>query len=175
MVDRSSLIFCFWCFYSSTASRHMICWRCFSRHLLFRCFDTTSTPHLSRFTDGSIYAPRAIRLSFSWYLSQLIVVFSPKHSLLSLKSVLKGFFKLHQAFLHEVSFYSLAFHAFMFLKPRFWDFFKKKLGFFKIDEILLKFWVSFEDLILKTSCIALHLHYSSIIIHLDVCNLFVCW
>ena len=34
------------------------------------------------------------------------------------------------------------------------------MGFFKIDEILLKFWVSFEDLILKTSCIALHLHYN---------------
>ena len=34
-----------------------------------------------------------------------------------------GFFKLHQAFLHVVSFYSLAFHAFMLLKPRFRDFF----------------------------------------------------
>ena len=73
-----------------------------------------------------------------------------------------------------VSFYSLAFHAFMFLKPRFWDFIKN-LGFFKINEILLKFWVSFEDLILKTSYVALNLHYNSIIMHLDVCNLFVCW
>ena len=54
LVDQSSLISCFWCFYSSTASRHMICRRCFSRHLLNKCLDTTSTPHLSRFTEGSI-------------------------------------------------------------------------------------------------------------------------
>ena len=59
----------------------------------------------------------------------------------------------------------------MLLKPRFWDFFFFKLEFFKIDEILLKFWLVFEDLILKTSYIALHLHYNSIIMHLDVCNL----
>ena len=38
LVDRSSLISCFWCFYSSIASRHMICQRCFSRHHL----DTSS-------------------------------------------------------------------------------------------------------------------------------------
>ena len=38
---------------------------------------------------------------------------------------------------------------FMFLKPWFWDFFKKIWGFLKIDEILLKFWVSFWRFDLK--------------------------
>ena len=53
-VDWSSLISCFWCFYSSIASQHIICRRCFCRHLLDRCLNTTSTRHLSRFTKGSI-------------------------------------------------------------------------------------------------------------------------
>ena len=30
--------------------------------------------------------------------------------------------------------------------------------------------MGFEDLILKTSCIASHEHYNNIVMHLDVCN-----
>ena len=73
---------------------------------------------------------------------------------------LQGFFKLHQAFLHVVSFYSLAFHAFMLLKPRFWVFFFKDLWFLKLLRYCFNFGLVFEDLILKTSCIALQLHYN---------------
>ena len=111
---------------SLTPSRQM------SRHHL----DTSSVEIYWGFYLSSSCNPPVI----SRYLSRLIFVFSPKHSLLSLKFVLQGFFKLHQAFLHLVSFYSLALHAFMFLKPRFWDFFKKKIGIFQIwwdiDDIL---------------------------------------
>ena len=53
----------------------------------------------------------------------------------------------------------------------FWGFW----GFSKLMRYCWNFGLVFEDLILKTSCIALHLHYNSIIMHLDVCNLFVWW
>ena len=51
----------------------------------------------------------------------------------------------------------------------FWDFYKiwgfqNQRGFCEI------FGIGFEDLILKTSCIAAHEHYNSIVMHLDVCN-----
>ena len=53
----------------------------------------------------------------------------------------------------------------------FGGFFFENLGFFKIKEVFLKFFgVGFEDLILKTSYIASHEHYNSIVMHLDVCN-----
>ena len=74
----------------------------------------------------------SVEIYWGFYLSSschLPVIFSISLSIdfcfLSLKSILQGFFKLHQAFLHLVSFYSLALHAFMFLKPRFWDFLQK--------------------------------------------------
>ena len=56
----------------------------------------------------------------------------------------------------------------MFLKPRFWGFWNI-LGYFKIDELLLKFWDGFCLHDLKTSCIASHMYYNYIFMHLDVC------
>ena len=44
------------------------------------------------------------------------------------------------------------------------------MGFFKLMRILqIFFGMGFQDLILKTSCIASHLHYNYIFMHLDVC------
>ena len=41
---------------------------------------------------------------------------------------------------------------------------------FQIDEVFANFFgMGFKDLILKTSCIASHLHYNYIFMHLDVC------
>ena len=45
----------------------------------------------------------------------------------------------------------------------------KILGFFKIGELLLKFWDRFCLHDLKNSCIASHMHYNYIFMHLDVC------
>ena len=43
-------------------------------------------------------------------------------------------------------------------------------GIFQIDEVFCKsFGIGFKDLILKTSCIASHLDYNYIFMHLDVC------
>ena len=76
-------------------------------------------------------------------LSRYFSVFSPKT--LSSHSNLgsQGFFKVFQVFLYLVSFQSFFIHAFHVLKPRFWSFWKI-LGFFKIDELLLKFWIGFS-------------------------------
>ena len=43
-------------------------------------------------------------------------------------------------------------------------------GIFQIDEVFAIFFgMGFKDLILKTSCIASHLHYNYIFMHLDMC------
>ena len=62
----------------------------------------------------------------------------------------------------------LHFNAFHSLKPKFLGFakfgvFQNQRGFCKI------FGMGFEDLILKTSCIAFHVHYNCIFMHLVVC------
>ena len=63
-------------------------------------------------------------------------------------------------------------HAFHVLKPRFWGIWKI-LGFFKIDEFLLKFGLGFSLHEFKISCIAFHVHYNCIFMHLVVC--YTCW
>ena len=103
--DLSTLFFFF------TPTRQM------SQHYL----DTSSVEIYWGFYLSSSCNPPVI----SRYLSRLIFVFSPKHFLLSLKFFLQGFFKLHQAFLHLVSFYSLALHDSCFWNLGFEIFFKK--------------------------------------------------
>ena len=143
----------------STPARQM------SRHHL----DTSSIEiYWGLYLSSSCDLPVIYSISLSIYCCFL------SQTLTSLPQICStGFFKLHQAFLHVVSFYSLAFHAFMLLKPRFRDFFFFFLncGFSKLMRYCWNFGLVFEDLILKTSCIALHLHYNSINMHLDVCNL----
>ena len=60
-----------------------------------------------------------------------------------------------------------------FMHFKFWN-----LSFevFENFGVFQNWWVFVEILgWVKISCIALHMHYNCIFMHLDVCNLFVCW
>ena len=85
---------------------------------------------------------------------------------------LKHFFEINLVFLHWVSFNSLIFMHFILWNLRFWDF-CKIWSFSKSKRFFCNFWMGFEDSILKTSCIAFHVHYNYIFMHLVVC--YTCW
>ena len=102
------------------------------------------------------------------------LIFSPPKPLSHSKLLPQGFFKVFLSFSSLGVFLISHFHAFHVLKPRFWGFWKN-LGFFKIDEFLLKFGMGFYLNEFKISWTASHKHYNSIIMHLDVCKLIVCW
>ena len=116
--------------------------------------------------------------SFLLNLSRLFLVFSPpKHSHLSQKlqpTWFSAFSCLKSLSMISLSFILHAFHAF---RSRFWVF-EIFLGFFKIDEVFVKFlgWFCINDP--KCSCIASHLHYNNVSCILDVCLLccnILCW
>ena len=129
----------------------------FSTHYLSTLFFSTPTRQIPRHLINTL----SVEIYWRFYLSSSCdpsVIFSISlsidlcflsYTISSLPQICSTrFLQASPSFLHVVSFYSLAFHAFMFLKPKFWDFFKN-FGFFKIDEILLKFWVSFWRFDLK--------------------------
>ena len=129
--------------------------------------DRSLTPlDLLRFTNGLYKGHSRFLISF---LSIYLAFLPPKTSLPHRQPLPQGFFKFIQVFLHLVSFKSLIFMHFMLCNLSFWDFckiwdFQNQRGFYEI------FGMSFEDLILKTSCIASHEHCNSIVMHSDVCN-----
>ena len=105
--------------------------------------DTFRHLHLSSFTEG-LYIHSSWSDSHFFDLSRSVRTYSsPKHYLSHSKPLPLWFFKLFQDFHPLVSFLSLILHAFHVLKLRFWGFWKI-LGFFKIDELLLKFWDGFS-------------------------------
>ena len=126
-------------------ARHLldtyICRRAFSQHLPRQMAQHLSTPYLSRFTKDLFKLPHAIRSSFLSISLSIALCFLSQTLSSHSNLVSQGFFKIFQDFILLVSFYSLILHAFHVLKPRFWGFFWKSLGFFKIDELLLQFWV----------------------------------
>ena len=109
LVDQSSLISCFWCFSSSTTSRHMICRRCFSWHLFDRCLDATSTPHLSRFTNGLYILLVRSAAHFYWSFSRYLCLFTSQTFLTHSNPLPLGFSSFFQVFLHLLSFWSPSF------------------------------------------------------------------
>ena len=102
-------------------------------------------------------------------------ILSPPKTLSLTPNLFPNVFHAFSSFsLHLVSLFSLIFMHFMFWNrgfgvfEKFWDF-SKLMSFcwnFKMGCCLNKF---------KISCIASHKHYNSIIIHLDMCKLIVCW
>ena len=137
----------------STPPRHLICQDLLMDYIFFSCDLQLISIDLS--LDTSVFSPpKPFSLTpnlFPWD-SQAFSSFS------SLGKLLISFIYMH------FMFWNLGFGVF----EKFW-------GFSKLMKFCWNFGLVFEDLILKTSCIALHLHYNSIIMHLDVCNLFVCW
>ena len=141
---------------SSTPSRQL--------HLLTLFFSTPSsidgsTPLSVENYWGSIYRFCVIRTSFlSISLSIPLSPYLPNHSF-SLQTTFPSDF---QGFSSLGKFLISHFHAFHVLKSRFW-------GFSKLMSYCWNFWMGFDDLILKTSCIAFHVHYNCIFMHLVVC------
>ena len=175
-MDRSSIISCFWCFYSLTASRHMIYQHCFfltpARQISWHHLDTSFV----EIYWWSIYSPHAIRNSLlSISLSLDTLDFSSPKPL----SLTPNLFPWDSQAFSSFSSLGKLLISFIYMHFMFWNLgfgvFEKFWGFSKLMKYCWNFGLVFEDLILKTPCIALHLLYNSIIMHLDVCNLFLCW
>ena len=129
--------------------------------------------YLSRFTELLYIRLAQSVCHFTRHLSWSIHPFTSQTSLTHSKLLPQGFFKLFQDFIHLVSFLCLIFIHFMFWNLGF-GIFEKFWGFSKFLSFCWNFGMGFKELILKTSCIASHEHYNSIIMHLDVCKLIVC-
>ena len=104
------------------------------------------------------------------------LAFSPPKTLslplqISFPSVLQAFSSFS---LHLVSFFSLIYMHVMFWNLGF-GVFEKFWGFSKTMSFCWNFGMTFCLNEFKISCIASHKHYNSIIMHLDVCKLIVCW
>ena len=103
------------------------------------------------------------------------LVFSPPKTLSLTPSLFPGNFQAFSSFfLHLVSFFSLIYMHFMFWNLGF-GIFEKFWGFSKLMSFCWNFGMGFCLNKFKISCIALHKHYNSIIMHLDVFKLIVCW
>ena len=104
LVDRSSIISCFWCFSSSTASQHMICQCCFfltlARQMSWHYLDTSSVENYW----WSIYSPRVICNSFLLISLSIPLTFRLPNLSHSLQTSSLRILKLFQVFLHLVSF-----------------------------------------------------------------------
>ena len=131
LVDRSSIFSTFCGIFPRQSLDNFICRRLFAQHLS-RHF------YLLRFTRLIFKWELRFPSHFSQSLSRQTCNLTSQNTLSHSKPHSQVFFKLFQVFssLGKVLFSHL--HAFHVLKPRFWGFWTI-LGFFKIDEFLLKF------------------------------------
>ena len=108
----------------------------------FKAWHLLTPLDLSKITELLYIGSARFGSHFSRSLSILIAFSPPKTSLSHSKLQPQGFFDLDQVFLHLVRVLILLFHAFHAFGLTFWDFLKI-LGFFKIDEVIVKFlgWV----------------------------------
>ena len=157
--------------FSTAASIDALNSRHFSRQMSRHLSQHLST-HLSvEIYWTSIYRFYAIRFSFlSIALSSLL----PNHSRSLQTSFPSDFQAFSSFFLHLVSFFSLIYMHFMFWNLGF-GVFENFWGFSKLMSFCWNFGMGFCLNEFKISCIASHKHYNSIIMHLDVCKLIVCW
>ena len=131
-VDRSSIMSCFWCFSSSTASWHMICRRCFfltpARQMSRHHLDTSFVENYW----WSINSPRAIRSSLLSISLSILQTFHLPNLSHSLQTSSLGILKLSSSLssLGKLLIYFIYIH-FMFWNLGFGIFFKKNLGFFQ--------------------------------------------
>ena len=127
----------------SIPSRYLNYRRPVPRHLSQQLPRYLPIPQLSSITEGFIYSSIAILLSFLRSLSICLWLFISQTLYFSLQTSSSRFLQAFSSFStfgkHLIPLYS----CISCLKPRFWDFLKI-LGFFKIDECLMKFWVGFS-------------------------------
>ena len=139
-MDRSSFFLAFCWFVPRQILNSFICQRLFPWHLARHL-----SRHLywSRFTRLLFKRESRLPSHFSWSLSWQTCLFTSQNSFSLTLNLIPmcstSFFKFFSS-LGKFLFSYL--HALHVLKPRFWGFWKI-LGFFKIDEFLLKFWDGF--------------------------------
>ena len=119
---------------------------------------------------------------YIYVIHNLVLIFSISLDLLHLftSQTLSTFSKssTHVIFgfsLLKITWYDLfllILHAFHVLKLKFWGF-EKFWDFSKLMSYCWNFWVGLCLCDLKTSCIAFHVHYNCISMHLVVC--YTCW
>ena len=174
-MDRSCLFSCACCFVPRQILDSCICRRCFSGHLSWQMSQHLSTPLSVKIYWTLIYRFCAIWFSFlSISLSIALSPLLPNHSL-SLQTSFPSDFQAFSRFsLHLVCFLSLIYMHFMFWNLGF-GVFENFWGFSKLMSYWWNFGMGFCLNEFKISCIASHKHYNSIIMHLDVCKLIVCW
>ena len=166
------LLFCVFASFLDTSSAAASVDVVFLDTFLDRCLDTSRQLYLSRITEA-LY----IGLSWSILISSISLDLSapvhlPNHTLslqTSFPSVFQAFSRIS---LHFVSFDSLFFMHFILWNLSFWDY-CKIWGFSKSKRFCAIFGMGFEDSLLKTSCIAFHVLYNCIFMHLVVC--YTCW
>ena len=166
---------CLWCFSSSTASRHFVYRRCI---FLDTCLTDGSTPPRHLICQDLLMVfntPRAIRSSLLSISLSFFQTFHLPNLPYSLQTSSLGILKLSSS----LSSLGKLLISFIYMHFMFWNLrfrvFDNFCGFSKLMKYCWNFGLVFKDLFLKTSCIALHLHYNNIIMHLDLCILFVCW
>ena len=165
-MDRSSFCSCVFALFLDTFSTAASVDVVFLDTFLNRWLDTSRHFYLSRIIEDLYKGQARSELHFlSISLSLDTSIFSPPKSLSLAPNHFSSDFQAFSRFFFNF----MHFHV---LKPRFWGFWKI-LGFFKIDEFLLKFGMSFSLHEFKISYIAFHEHYNCIFMHLVVC--YTCW
>ena len=131
--------------------------------------------YLSTFTNLLYNGSTRFPSHFSRSLSLDRSVLSPPKTLSLTPNLFPSVFQAFSSFsLHLVSFFSLIYMHFMFWNLGF-RVFEKFWGFSKLLSFYWNFGMGCYLNEFKISCIASYKHYNNIIMHLDVCNLIVCW
>ena len=135
LVDQSRFFLAFCWIVPRQILNSFICRRLFSQHLAWQL---SRHLYLLRFIGLLFKRESRFPSHFSRSLSQQTCLFTSQNSLNHSKLHSQAIFKLSQIFSSLGEFLISHLHAFHVLKHRFWGFWKI-LGFFKIDEFLLKF------------------------------------
>ena len=111
--------------------------------------------------------PRSLSICLHLFISQTLSLSLPTSS----SRFLQAFSSFYTLGMRLIPLYS----CISCFKTQVLGFFENFGGFFKIDECLINFGLGFHLNVFKTSYIAFHLHFNAIFMHLDVCNMLVCW
>ena len=167
-MDLSSFSSCVFVLFLDTSSIVASINVVFLDTFLDKWLDTSRHLYLSRITED-LYICSSWSGSHFLDLSRSVRTCSPPKSLFLTPNIFpKWFSSVFKVFSSLGKFLFSHLHAFHVLKPRFW-------GFSKLMCYCWNFGMGFCLNEFKISCIASHKHYDSIIMHLDVCKLIVCW
>ena len=171
-MDRSSFFSSVFALFLDTSSKAASVDVVFLVTFLDRWLDTSRHLYCRELLRIYIYALHDPVLISSISLDLSTPVHLLNHSL-SLQSSFPSDLQAFSRFsLHLVCLFSLIYMHFMFWNLGF-GVFENFWGFSKLMSYCAIFGMGFEDSILKNSCIAFHVHYNYIFMHLVVC--YTCW